>query len=186
MSKLPSDLQLPCLLVQSCLTTVMVSITIYLELKFCFRLDFIAHWMIVAYVTTGIARICELAYGYMMPELHNMIVIDFLILSCQVLISIALCSFLFQMRDIKEKLESHNIQEYRIKQKKSKGIKIVIIFVLIVYCVLMNILYGIRDEDIEINTKTFNAFEIIFRALKFSIDIYMFLMFVRFFKYYQE
>ena len=60
----------------------MVSITTYLELKFCFRLDFIAHWMIVAYVTTGIARICELAYGYMMPELHNMIVIDFLILSC--------------------------------------------------------------------------------------------------------
>ena len=90
------------------------------------------------------------------------------------------------MRDIKEKLESLNIQEYRIKQKKSKGIKIVIIFVLIVYCVLMNILYGIRDEDIEINTKTFNAFEIIFRVLKFTIDIYMFLMFVRFFKYYQE
>lgn len=87
-----------------------------------------------------------------------------------------LAHFVFEMRIIREKLTSGDPQEFQIKFAKSRSTKIFTIVLLILYGVVLNILYGIRDGESlqDVNIKAFDFFEVAARLIKFVIDIYLF------------
>lgn len=97
------------------------------------------------------------------------------------MIWIVLTHFVFEMRIIREKLTSEDEQAFQLKFSRSIAARILCCVLLVIYSVVLNILYGVRDEEevSQVNLRTFDFFEVAARLLKLLVDIYLLQLFFR-------